>query len=366
MPAPMTSRERILCAYHLGIPDKVPVVPRVEAKYLANAGPELAERFIRTTDVIFGLDVDPDYAVYLGEEARAGFSARTEGNLRYERIDTPRGPLTRMLHVEPGMMDWAEKHFFEGPEDVHKALSIPFRIPETDLAEYRSWCERIGDEGLVLAHIPDPLCCPGLWFSPEEYLLATCATHTDLVLELLAKVRDNELAYAQALLDLGVRHFMTSGAELASQTLMAPEWFGRIVTPFDGAVVRLIREAGGTMWYHCHGKIRDICDQMADMGIHVLTPCEAPPQGNITLAQLKARIGDRVCLAGNIDDETILASGDWDAVRAHALACLRDGMPGGGYMLSGTEGGVFSPNNAQAYLVLCELRDEYGVYSASG
>lgn len=358
----MTSKERILTAYALGVPDKVPVSPRLDTLWLKNAGTELADRMIRTTDIVVHVDLLPDYVHYFGEAARRHCKVRTEGDLRYEEIDTPKGPLTRVIHIEPQMMDWAEKHFLASPEDVERALSIPFELPEIDLTGVNEWENRVGDEGLVVGHIPDALCCPGLWFSPEDFVLETCAYHTDLVIELLRKVSVNTMAIAEAYLDKGLRHTMMSGAELTSQTIMGPEWFSRLVAPFDGPLIAMIRERGGDVWYHCHGKISKIHRDIADIRPTVLTPCEKPPQGDIELAELKQSIGDRVCLAGNLDDEALLATGDRDLIRQRSLECLQAAMAGGGFLLGGTEGCVFSKENAEAYLYMCELRDQYGVY----
>lgn len=361
----LSSRERILTVLDGGVPDKVPVCPRLDPKWLDNAGPELAQTIMRTTDIALYVDLLPDFVLYFGQEARERFRSETRGALRYEELDTPKGILTRLIHIEPDMMDWAEKHFFETPDDVDKALSIPYTPGRVDLTEYRTWERRIGPEGIVLAHLADALCCPGLWFSPENYIIQACTEATDTVLRLMAHINRSILDVAAHCLDNGVRFFMQSGAELASQTLVGPEWFGRFVTPFDKPVAELIRRRGGYTWCHCHGKIAAIHRQLADLGIHVLSPCEKPPQGNITLAELKHSIGDQICLAGHLDDLSLLASGKRDLIRAETLACLQAGMPGGKFMLGGTEGCVFSKENAQGYLYMCELRDQFGVYAGN-
>ncbi|MBI3946728.1 MAG: hypothetical protein HY321_12465, partial [Armatimonadetes bacterium] len=288
----MTSRERLLTAFNLGIPDKVPVAPRLDTRWLRNAGPALAAEIIERTDIVVHVDLLPDYAHYFGEEARRRCMTRTEDQRRYEEIETPRGTLRRVLQLEPAMMDWAREHFFKSPDDVEKALSIPFTLPAIDFSEYYEWVRRVGDNGLVVAHIPDALCCPGLWFSPDDFAINACALRTDLVKELLAKVSRNTLAITQACMEQGVRHIMISGAELTSQTLMGPQWFSQLVAPYDGPQIALVRQHGGTVWYHCHGKIRLIHREIAAIRPHVLTPCEKPPQGDIELWEMKESIGD--------------------------------------------------------------------------
>ncbi len=358
----MTSRERITAAMELKIPDKTPMCPRIDPKWLENAGPKLAAEFLRVTDCAVYYDLLPDAVLYFGQEAAERLHSETAGSLRHETLDTPKGPLTRLIHIETDMMDWAEKHFFETPDDVEKAMSIPYVPPQLDLAGYWEWDARVGDDGIVMAHLADALCCPGLWFSPDNYVIHACVESTELVLKLMERVNRSILDVAGYCLDNGVRYFMQSGAELASQTMIGPEWCDQFVVQFDGPVAELVRARGGYTWCHCHGKIAGICEKLAGMGIHVLSPCEKPPQGNITLADLKRLVGGQVCLAGNLDDLALLASGDLARVRAEALDCLQAGMPGGGFMLGGTEGCVFSENTAAAYLFMASLRDEFGRY----
>ncbi|MBI2438472.1 MAG: hypothetical protein HYV36_06645 [Lentisphaerae bacterium] len=358
----MNSKERIITAFELKIPDKVPVCPRLDSLWLKNAGEDLAGEIIRASDLAFYVDMLPDHVLYLGEEARGRCREETEGDLRHKTIATPKGPLTSKIHVEQTMMDWAEKHFFETAADVEKALSIPYRPPALDFTEYREWEKKIGNEGIVLAHIADALCCPGLWFSPEDYVIQACHESTDLVCRLLERVNRSIMDVTKQCLDAGIRFFMTSGPELASQTIMGPEWFPRLVAPYDSQVAQMIRRNGGYTWCHCHGKIAKIHKHLAGLGIYVLSPCEKPPQGDIELAELKASIGRQVCLAGDLDDLSLISTGNRALIREETLACLKAGMPGGGYILGGTEGCVFSKENAEGYLYMCELRDQFGVY----
>ncbi len=358
----MTSRERIIQVFDGKIPDKVPVTPRLDTKWFNNAGEEYTEKIIDKLDSYLYVDVLPDFILYFGEYARKNLETNTSGDLRKETIHTPKGPITRVLHLEKSMMDWATEHFFKSPEDIEKALSIPFEPAEPDLSEYNEWNDRIGDNGIVSVGYHNALCCPGLWLSPEDFLMYACCYHTDLVKEVLAKVTDNLIVYAQSCLDAGIRHFLVSGGELCSQTLMGPEWFSQLITPYDGKMIKYARERGGYIWYHSHGKLSKVIEMMADLGAHVISPVEKPPQGDITLPELKKLVGGKVTLAGNLDDQTVLATGDRDLIIREAKECLEAGMPGGRYLLGGTEGCVFSPENAEGYLLMTEIRDQYGVY----
>ena len=66
-------------------------------------------------------------------------------------------------------------------------------------------------------------------------------------------------------------------------------------------------------------------------GIDTLDP---PPLGNTTLADAKARIGDKVFIKGNMNGVELLTMRTQEDVLAHASERIRIGKPGGGYILS--------------------------------
>ena len=358
----MKSRERILSVFNHEIPDKVPVTPRFDTKWFNNAGVEYTDKIIKTTDIALYVDTIPDYVLYLGEETRANLISHDDGTMKSEIIRTPKGEIKRTLQLEKYMMDWATEHFFKSPEDIEKVLSIPYSPPEPDFSEYDKWEERIGDEGIVGVHLMNALCCPGLWINPEDYIVYACVSHTDMVKEITARVNENLKRYVQLCLDYGIRHFLMAGAELCSQTIMGPEWFSRLVAPYDRELIEAVKSGGGYIWYHCHGKIARIHEEMAELGFDVLTPCEKPPHGDITLRKLKKSIGKKVALAGNLDDLNVLATGDRDMIERETVSCLEQAKEGGGFLLGGAEGCIFSPENAEGYLWMCEIRDKYGMY----
>jgi uroporphyrinogen-III decarboxylase len=79
----------------------------------------------------------------------------------------------------------------------------------------------------------------------------------------------------------------------------------------------------------------------------------------VTLAEVKARIGDRVCLKGNLDDMAFLALEPEDAVRAAAEDCIAQAAQGGGYILSGTDAGIYSPRWVKSFLAMAEVARGY-------
>ena len=73
-------------------------------------------------------------------------------------------------------------------------------------------------------------------------------------------------------------------------------------------------------------------DFWVDCGIDCLDPID--PGAGYTMASMKAKYGERICLKGNIDCTGALCTGTPDEVMQEVQQCLRAGAPGGGFILS--------------------------------
>ena len=83
------------------------------------------------------------------------------------------------------------------------------------------------------------------------------------------------------------------------------------------------------------GRIRDLLPMLVDTGVHFIETFE-PNEGDITLGEAKRLYCDSTCLMGNFDC-VVLARGTVDDARQETLRCLREGMPGGGYVLASAD-----------------------------
>ena len=62
-----------------------------------------------------------------------------------------------------------------------------------------------------------------------------------------------------------------------------------------------IHRWGGYARIHCHGRVKDILDDIAAMGADALDPIEPPPQGDVELADVRKRYGKQLVLFGNLE-----------------------------------------------------------------
>jgi hypothetical protein len=136
--------------------------------------------------------------------------------------------------------------------------------------------------------------------------------------------------------------FRICGPEYATPPYLPPELFRRFVTRYDAQYVRMIREAGGFPRIHSHGKIGRVVDQIAEMAPDALDPLEPPPDGDISVADLKRQLGGRICLMGGIELKH-LEHADGAFVEELTRKTMAEGKPGGRFMIMPTAAPINLP-----------------------
>ncbi|MCX7008587.1 MAG: hypothetical protein NTY53_15270 [Kiritimatiellaeota bacterium] len=91
------------------------------------------------------------------------------------------------------------------------------------------------------------------------------------------------------------------GPEYASEPYLPPRLFEEYVVRYTGPMVRAIQAQGGYARIHSHGRLMNILDLIAGMGADALDPIEPPPQGDMTLREVRARHGRQLVLFGNLE-----------------------------------------------------------------
>ena len=124
------------------------------------------------------------------------------------------------------------------------------------------------------------------------------------------------------------------GPEYATEPYLPPELFNEYVVRYTGPMVDMIQCYGGFARIHCHGRIRNVLPFFQQMGASAIDPIEPPPQGNITLAEVRRDYGRDFVLFGNLESSDIenLAPSEFEKIVARSL---RDGTtgPGRGFVL---------------------------------
>ena len=347
----MTSRERILCAMELGTPDRVPVVPWGFGHVPEDS--ELAHRLLHECDpFINGRVLGGDW--FLGTAVQTRTEER-DGKT-WSVIEGPHGDLySRFQRTE---ITGAHVEFFcKNSDDVHNLLALPYEPPTVDVTPFIERKDEIGELGIVGTGLTNPGGIPARFLSPADYSIMWLDDR-ETFMELVRVAAERCYHWVEECCRQGVDCFRIIGGEFAS-TQLGPEGFRETMLRFDKPMVEIMHEHGALAHYHNHGPMGAFLEMLAEIGMDSLDPLEGPPWGDTTLAECKQRIGDRVCLLGNLDDMEVIGKVDGPTIEQLAQECIEAAGPGG-YLLGGTTSGTFNEHAAENFLRMVDVSKRMG------
>ena len=216
-----------------------------------------------------------------------------------------------------------------------------------------------GDHYAVIVHLNDVFSIPRTLMGMENLLMAI-ADDPELVQALVNMSVDVNLKMAKEVARRGAKIVYT-GDDLAwtRGPLMSPRSFRELFYPGLCRVVRGFKELDLLVIKHTDGNLWPILDMIVDAGIDCLDPID--PTSGMDLGEVKAKYGQRIALKGNVDCAHLMSFGTPEATAEATKAALRQGMPGGGYILSSSNS-IHSGVNPANYLAMLRTLQEFGGY----
>ncbi|MEI6602946.1 MAG: uroporphyrinogen decarboxylase family protein [Clostridia bacterium] len=306
--------------------------------------------------------------------ALSAFPAETQSNVVTEgtltktvtSLFTPRGrelTATHQRYVDVHTV-WTTEHYCKTIEDVDAYFSIPFEPAGYDSSDFERVSAEVGDHGIIMVTVSDPIC-----YAMEimEFGEATVWALTER--EHFAKTikeihRRNMMNLENMLKDKVVDLYRIVGPEYATPPYLSPDFFREFVAPYIKEMTQLIHQHGGLVRIHSHGRIGEVLDMILDSGADAIDPCEAPPDGDIELAEVKRRIGDRMTIFGNIQLK-LLEHGSKEEVIQAVVRCMEAAKEGGRYVIMPTAAPINVPlasKTEENYLTYIDAALYYGKY----
>lgn len=226
---------------------------------------------------------------------------------------------------------WLLEPLLKDVDDLKAWLSLPSSNPygDPDLSPALEIEEKLGDSGIVMIGVPDPLSWVAYQFDMSDYLIIAM-TEPELFHAALEKTAAWMLPRVELVAKaLPGRLWRIHGPEYASPPYLPPRLFEEYVVRYDTPMVRAIQKYGGYARIHSHGKLKDLLDHIHAMGCDGLDPIEPPPQGDVTLAYVRERYGKELTLFGNLeisDIETLPT----EQFAAKVETAIREGTAGEG------------------------------------
>ena len=142
---------------------------------------------------------------------------------------------------------------------------------------------------------------------------------------------------------------------------MSPSMFSEFVTPYLEKTIQAYHDMGLFAIKHTDGNIMPIVDQIIQCKPDALHSLD--PQAGVSLAEMKKRYGDQVCLIGNVNCG-LLQTGTEEECIADIERSLREGMADGkGYIFS-TSNCIYTGLALERYELMQKIWKEKGNYPA--
>ena len=294
------------------------------------------------------------------EEERVG-----DTTILRRTLHTPKGDLTNTSKIIDNVHTvWQTEHWCKDLDDVERALSVPYEPLVYDPSDYTRICEEVGDHGIIMDGAADALCVVAELMEFGAFTV-WAMSETDHFARTMDAIHERNMENLRRALDANVADlYRICGPEYMTPPYLPPVFFERFVVPYVKEMVDLIHGRGSLVRLHCHGKIGQVLDCMIETGADAIDPCEAPPDGDIELADLKRRAGDRLCLCGNLELK-LLELGSTEDVRRTVIDCMEAAKHDGGYIILPTAAPINVPlakKSEENYLTFIDTALEHGAY----
>lgn len=367
----MTGRERLLAALRRQPTDRVPISTYELTRFGPWSWTREEPSYQRLLDYVARyVDELPLWGAFmpsLPSSVQVDEETWQEGEFTVTRatLHTPKGDLTSVTkHTPTVKTTWTVEHLCKDVEDIDRYLSMPPELPLADASGFAALDAEVGESGLVLCDTGDAIGHVAPLFGFGEFTIMAMTEP-----ERMRELCDREHARVMS----GLRQMLASGCgplyriwgpEYCSAPYLPPSVFAELVVPYVAEMVDLIHQHGCYARVHCHGRIADILGLILDTGADAIDPVEPPPDGDITLGEVKARYGERLVLFGNMELKYLEQETPAD-IDARVKQMMAEAKAGGGYVLLPTSAPInvpLSPRTEANYIAYLEAGARYGRY----
>jgi uroporphyrinogen-III decarboxylase len=252
------------------------------------------------------------------------------------------------------------RHYVDDPATLKKIAAIPHVSPKMDFAPFYKERDELGDKGLMMMDLGDPLVPLYHLASAEDFAVWTL-TDYEAMLEFTDIMYERALSIYKTYLENNIGDvFFIVGTEFAGPPLVSPEKFNELSVRYVKGIVDLIRSYGKYSIVHYHGNLYRVLEGMKQINPDGLHTIEAPPVGDCTITQARAALGNMI-LIGNIQYDDLRAKSP-DELELMVKDAI-DEAKGGRFILSPTAGPyeeILSDHQIKNYITFIESGIKYG------
>lgn len=379
--AEMSSKQRMLAALRLKKPDRVPtslhdIVEYYRKRYLNGIGRLEAYR-------MFGLDAmeyfDPVWLWSHGSglptieentedwtvtrtpiDTKSAWVLGLDWTVYEETFLTPKGQLRQVTyeHRDVGGFDpWVTERMIKKKGDID--ILQYWSLPSIDYGKIDTAYQSLGDSGILRGQVWGAWAEAAIFTGVERLIMETYDDPT-WVKELVSLLANRTIKIVNMLDNTKIDLLEISETD-TSTSLISPRIFEDFVLPFDSKIIEASHNADIPTTFHNCGQCMEILELIVQTGTNAIETL-APPGigGDVDLAKVKQRVGDKVCLIGGVDQANILEKGSPIMIKKEVQKCIEEAGKGGGYIMTNSDHFFNVPaENLSAYADAAKL---YGVY----
>jgi len=186
-------------------------------------------------------------------------------------------------------------------------------------------------------------------------------SHPDVVERMHAFMADIVIERAKAAIDNGADGIIScEDFGYSTGPWMSPQHFRRFILPGLKRVADAIKKKGSFYIVHSDGNNEPLLEMIAEAGVDGYQSIDI--LGGMDLVDVKRRIGEKVCLVGNVDLR-IIEKGSSEDIRKDVERCIGSAAGGGGYILCSS--GAILESSPENLITMISHARKIGKYSGS-
>jgi uroporphyrinogen-III decarboxylase len=252
------------------------------------------------------MDFTNRHALVAPQHVRFEEKQISENEKRYEGwVDTSRGRLTYQSKVARGEHQaWRVEHIAKTLDDIIALVELPwsFDVNDVDFGRYHTAHDPLGDQGVVSMFITDPIVTISGCIDFQDFLMLAFQ-EPKTIHELIQEMTNRTLKIIDGVfknreLDTTIT---IGGSEQIRPPMLSDQHFDEYVVQYTSQIVKRLKEYGLLVHCHCHGRVKTVLNKFIEMGYDSIDPVEPPHQGDLTYAEARDIVGDRLTLVGNLE-----------------------------------------------------------------
>lgn len=324
----MNSRERFLIALSGGIPDRIPIFEHLFS-------PSLQKELLGYNTVLYEGKEQAQLATRLGIDAiwtpingfcgieetphQPGEVYKDEWGVTYRKNGWP---IMAQIDVPvKSREDWEQ--YTMPPANTHYRTRILRDTRDANTENLALILGLLGPFTMASWYITD-------------FMNLSIFMYTDP--EMVHEMNEAYLAWALEVVDLAVKEGGVDVVQISDDwggtngLLISPDDFRTFFIPYFRRLVEGIKAHGLPVIMHNDGRIWDVLDDLADIGISGLHPVERA--AGMDLMRVKECFKGKITPIGNVNNKVTMCSPHVSDVEKEVLECIHNAGPGGAYIIS--------------------------------